>query len=297
METIIRTKHLTYEVPEREIDEFGIQKYKPDQHGFWLNGTHDWIINSKGWPGPLPESYDNLITTIGNSHIENFMNPVDCRQSVLLKERVPQYNFFEASISGMPFIEMIRVAENLKSYNPKMQMLFVKNPDFPASISNIAYKPDVTQIDTTDWKIRQAELKNPGIKKVIYSSKFAFYIFNEARNRIDKLRAPKVQEQTENSEDSLLEDNLGGFEGMFKYVVENYDTKNYVLVFLPNTNPELVNTASKYFKVYKFSSEFTDKWKSAPEDYYHWNCEGHVEAAGILSAEIPNFAELFNSEL
>ncbi|MGB3151923.1 MAG: hypothetical protein WBB27_14795, partial [Maribacter sp.] len=92
-EIISRFLHLSSDIPRRTIDENGIQKYIPNQAGFWVGGTHEWKINKLGWPGELPESYDNLITIVGDSFIENFMNPNECHQSILLKNELPKYNF------------------------------------------------------------------------------------------------------------------------------------------------------------------------------------------------------------
>ena len=46
-------------------------------------GEHKWYINELGFPGKLlPKSFDNLIIIIGDSYIQNMMNPDSCRQKV-----------------------------------------------------------------------------------------------------------------------------------------------------------------------------------------------------------------------
>ena len=91
-EIYIRLNHLSIDIPRRTIDEYGVQKYLPLQNGYWSNGTHRWQINKEGWAGELPPSFDNLITLIGDSHIENFMNPDSCHLGAILNKSNLKYN-------------------------------------------------------------------------------------------------------------------------------------------------------------------------------------------------------------
>ena len=85
-EVVVRLTHAMADIPQRTIDEYGIQKYIPNQDGYWKGGEHKWVVNKLGWPGELPQSNENLIMVIGDSFIENFMNPNECHQSAFLKE-------------------------------------------------------------------------------------------------------------------------------------------------------------------------------------------------------------------
>src|SRR5690606_35579075 len=124
----------------------GVQKYLPNQEGYWKGGNHQWIINDYGWPGELPTKYDNLINIIGDSFIENFMNPNECHQSVFLKKLMPDYNFFEAARSGVSLIEAMEISKQIDSLNPKMTLIYVNENDFYESILNIKKLNDITQI-------------------------------------------------------------------------------------------------------------------------------------------------------
>ena len=107
--------HSVTDLPQRTIDEYGIQKYYANQSGYWKGGEHKWMFNELGWPGELPEDYDNLITVIGDSFIENFMNPNECHQSKLLKKGLNNHNFIEAARSGVSFIEAMEISKQFDS--------------------------------------------------------------------------------------------------------------------------------------------------------------------------------------
>lgn len=100
-ECVIRLTHMTIDIPFRTINSHGIQLYIPNQTGYWRGGTHSWTINSDGWPGILPAKSEDLITIIGDSHIENFMNPDSCHLAPLLQKQFPNENFYEAGRSGL----------------------------------------------------------------------------------------------------------------------------------------------------------------------------------------------------
>ena len=141
----MRLRNSVSDIPQRKIDEFGIQKYYPNQTGFWRGGTHAWNINELGWPGTLPENYDNLISVIGDSFIENFMNPNECHQSVYLKNRLKKYNFIEAGRSGVSFIESMEISKQLVKFNPIDNLIYVKDNDFYQSLVEVAPADDITQ--------------------------------------------------------------------------------------------------------------------------------------------------------
>ncbi|MCF2493136.1 hypothetical protein [Dyadobacter chenhuakuii] len=136
-EAIVRAYHLTSEVPKRYLDDNGIQRYNPDQQGSWKGGNHSWATNELGWTGTLPVSYDSLVTIIGDSFIENFMNPSDCHQDVLLKSKVPKMNFVEAGRSGVSFIEAMEIIV----FHPKLPDA-IKNEVKAAGFKTISLDSD-----------------------------------------------------------------------------------------------------------------------------------------------------------
>ena len=117
-EIVVRMTHSVIDVPQRMIDDYGTQKYIPFQNGTWKHGSHNWKVNKLGWVGELPASYDNLITLIGDSYIENFMNPDSCRQAKYLKKIMPEYNYLEMARAGVSLIEALEISRKSDSLNP-----------------------------------------------------------------------------------------------------------------------------------------------------------------------------------
>lgn len=277
VEIYIRINHLTIDIPQRTINDKGIQAYKPNQTGYWFKGAHTWQINEEGWPGKLPQSMSHLITLIGDSHIENFMNPNDCNLGTILNNNELKYNFLEAGRSGATFIEYLEMSKYLYSkYNPELQFVFVKESDFSESLIHKGRKQDVTQVNLKKGKIIKGELKNPILKKFVYNIKTLYY-FRSAIN-VDILRLPfRKDNQTKSiKEDSVRED----AHKLLEFVASNYDTKNIVFFLHPETREGIVDIFGQFnLQHYKFNSEDSLKWRSSKNDVAHWSCFGFQQAA------------------
>lgn len=277
VEAYIRVNHLTIDIPERMINKEGIQAYIPNQTGYWINGSHKWKINSEGWPGNLPESMDNLITLIGDSHIENFMNPEDCHLGSLLNSYNLNYNYFEAGRSGATFIEYLQIAKFLQSkYKPKSQFIFVKESDFSESLVQARRRPDVTQLDIENGNIINGTLKNPTLKKILYNIK-TLYFFRSTFTQVGpRLDFGKNNRGVTEKEDRTLED----AQSLMEFIQINYDTENLVFYLHPETRVEIVSLFENYkFKYYKFDAKNNLKWRNSSLDQAHWSCYGFQQAA------------------
>lgn len=112
-EIIIRIYKLVPDIPRLYVDEKGIQRYIPDQTGYYTKAKTKWVVNKYGWLGTSDTSSDTLISIIGDSYIENIMNPITCNQGHILKSRFKAYSFFEAGRSGVTFIEAMQISKLL----------------------------------------------------------------------------------------------------------------------------------------------------------------------------------------
>ncbi|MDT0294059.1 hypothetical protein ACFQ3R_06245 [Mesonia ostreae] len=277
VEIYIRMNHLTIDIPQRTINDQGIQAYKSNQTGYWSKGAHTWQINAEGWPGKLPQSMNHLITLIGDSHIENFMNPNECNLGTILNNEEMRYNFLEVGRSGATFIEYLEISKYLYSkYNPELQFVFVKESDFSESLLQRGRRQDVTQVNLKERKIIDGELKNPALKKFLYSIK-TLYFFRSALD-IDILKLPfRKGNQTKSiKEDKVRED----AQKLLEYVASSYDTKNILFFLHPETREEIVDVFDQFnLQHYKFNAKNNLKWRNSKNDVAHWNCFGFQEAA------------------
>jgi len=275
-EFIIRVYKLTPDIPQRFIDETGIQRYKPEQTGYYTKSDTKWRINKYGWMGVADTTYGKTIAVIGDSYIENIMNPISCNQGVILKSYFDDIGFFEAGRSGVSFIEGMEITKLLKPIiQPQFYLLYVSSNDFYESFSNKIRYFDRMQIDLKNKTILKAKLKNPTLKKFLYSSKLLYYMYlrfpllveNQNKGEIITL-APK-----NNTFDQL------NFNKLFEYSVNNYDVEKIILIFHPGTQKEIISTANEYgFQTVELNSEGDQSWGLGSHDG-HWSCYGHSQVA------------------
>tara|TARA_R110002111_G_scaffold256247_3_gene323293 strand:+ start:388 stop:1299 length:912 start_codon:yes stop_codon:yes gene_type:complete len=277
-ETIVRVTHVVSDIPHRTIDEYGIQKYYPNQSGYWVEGEHKWIVNELGWPGVLPETYVNLLTVIGDSYIENFMNPNECHQSFLLKKHLKNYNFIEAGRSGVSFIEAMEISKQFDSLNPIFNLIYVKSDDFYESVFNIQPATDITQLNLEKSKIIHGQMKAPGLKKILYNWKLLYYFYNRFPLNFSKSIAKVEKLETKNAFKYQKE-----IQSLIAYTKLNYNIKNKILVFHPNSELEIIEICKNAgFKVIVLNSDNNDKIWSFEYDS-HWTCYGHAQAANQVA--------------
>jgi hypothetical protein len=279
-EIVVRINHPISDIPQRFIDNKGIQKYYPNQKGFWKGGTHEWQINKLGWPGELPTSFDNLIVIIGDSFIENFMNPNQCHQSIYLKQHFNDYNFLEASRSGVSFIEAMEISRQIDSLKPIQTLIYLNDYDFYESIENIESLKDITQVNLEAEKIVYGKMKSSGLKKILYNWKLLYYFYD--RFPIKPIE-PKDKVETKTNVNTLRHQKY--VFDLISYIEKNYNINNKILVFHPNSNKLIVDQCKiKGFKVIVLDSKDDDSWTF---DYdKHWTCYGHMKVAKQISDQL-----------
>lgn len=291
-EAVVRLTHAVADIPQRTIDRHGIQKYFPNQEGYWKGGEHKWIINKLGWPGELPQSYNNLIMVIGDSFIENFMNPNACHQSVLLKEKMKDYNFMEAGRSGVSLIEAMEISKQTDSLNPIHFLIYVNDEDFLESISQIKLMEDITQLNIETNTIEYGEMKAPGLKKVLYTWKLMYYLYN--RFPLDVFFKTENIDGNINNPEVAIESNKNVLEfkteitQLLDYIKRNYVVSNKTLVFHPNSNKTIIQICEKIgFNTIPLDSSNDETWTF---DYDgHWTCYGHKKVSEQVEYNISRY--------
>lgn len=280
-EMLVRTFQLVSDVPHRIIDENGIQKYKEGQRGYFKHYKAKWEVNDYGWLGVSNVSNDTIISVIGDSYIENMMNPISCNQGFLLGEKFKNISFFEAARSGMTFIEAMEITKILtKKIKPKLQLLYVSDNDFKESISDIRKYNDRVQINLKEKVIIKSKLKSPKLKKILYKNKFLYYLYL----RYLTVKTKKVKNKSI-SKSKKTNNNETFYESLINYCSSNYNIKNIILVCHPNTNQRLISLLKKHqFKVVLLDKE-NENWDFSKEDS-HWSCFGHKQVSKQVSNKL-----------
>ena len=280
-EIIVRKFYLTTDIPRRQINSDGIQNYRPGQTGFWKGGAHSWVINELGWAGCLPDKKDNLITLIGDSYIENFMNPQECHQCAFLQNKTSKYNFLEAARSGVSLIEALEISKQCDEFTPVYQLIYVNDKDFEESISDIKVLNDITQINLKNNELSFGEMKSPKLKSILYNWKLLYYFylrFNSGSNNNDT--------KIINSKDYQKPDHITKIKELLVSIKKLYIVENKILVFHPNSNKKIIQEVVNlgYKTIVLDSSKDTKSWSFEFDS--HWTCYGHQESAQQVYDEL-----------
>jgi hypothetical protein len=275
-EVVVRSTHTIADLPKRTIDEYGIQKYFPNQNGYYKDSNHKWMINEYGWPGELPERFDNLVMVIGDSYIENFMNPNECHQSVFLKDNLQAYNFMETSRSGVSLIEAMEISKQMDSLKPKHTLVYVNDNDFYDSITEVKRMSDITQLSLKKNEIVFGKMKSPGVKKVLYNFKLLYYFYTRfpLSKSNEEVKEPIKQEKPK---ENILKSKDEVFK-LLKYITNNYNIKDKTLVFHPKSNKELIESCKNLgFNFIALDSSNDKDWTFGYDT--HRTCYGHQKVA------------------
>lgn len=288
-ELIIRMYKLVPDIPRLYVDKTGIQRYVPGQTGYYTKAKTKWVVNKYGWLGTSDTSQDTVLSVIGDSYIENIMNPITCNQGNKLKSQFKNYSFFEAGRSGVTFIEAMQISKLLDStIQPRMHLIYVSTNDFPESSSLNQRYTDRVQIDLSNKTILHGNLKSPGVKKILYNIKLLYYLylrfplFVDAKNKEDhKGTTEKFVKIKPEFDDTLVHK-------LFAYCVENYNMDKVILVFHPGTEPAIIKLANQYqVKNIILNSENDDRDWALNANDGHWSCYGHTQVAKQISFELP----------
>jgi len=271
-EIVIRILRLVPDVPERYINEYGIQRYKPNQSGYYTKAKTKWEVNNYGWLGTHDVKKDSTISIIGDSYIENIMNPIDCNQGRILKEYLPDYGFFEAGRSGVSFIEAMEISKVLNiEIIPKLQLIYLSTNDFYESISEIKRHTDMLQISLSKNNILRAHLKSPGLKKVLYNIKFLYYLYLKYPVFVDNHNKGEIK----NSDTEIIKYDDFMINELLKYCSDNYELKKIIFVFHPRTDVRIIETVKIYgIKTIVLNDANDESWILGNHDG-HWSCYGH----------------------
>ena len=250
--------------------------YKPGQKGYYKQADEAWNVNEYGWVGVANTDRATQFSVIGDSYIENFMNPISCNQGAILQTFYDDYGFFEAGRSGVSFIEALEISKKLdKDINPKYHLVYLNNNDFKESIVSKGRLGDIVQVDLETNKILKANLKSPVAKKILYSTKLLYYFYGRFPLFVAK---QNIGETKEKMAKAKTEFDYETYNKLFAYSAKNYPREKFVFVFHPGIDKEIITLSKKYGFKYVALDSANDNWALSDVDA-HWSCFGHEKAA------------------
>jgi hypothetical protein len=279
-EVIVRQFHLNTDIPKIYMDSDNLIKFKPNQTGYYVNGTHKWMINKYGNYGPAPKSLDSLVTILGDSFISNVMNPPECHQANFLSHLSHKFNFYPSSRDGASFIEYMEMAKSLNRLKPVKQLLYVHHGDFVESVMEIGNEPFTVQLSLKNSKIRYAQINSSKLKEILYNLKFPYFIY---RNYV-----VKAADGSLNNRDGIQKKiDYDKIQLLLNYVKANYKISNIVLVFSPDSDKKVIQLTQKNgFQTVELKSANYKSWQMKEDS--HWSCYGHEQAANQVNAFLEN---------
>lgn len=280
-EIIVRANRLTSDIPQRYIDESGIQKYVAGQEGYFKGVSTPWKVNKHGWVGVSNlTGRSKRVSVIGDSFIENFMNPLSCNQGYLLQKSNPEIDFFEAGRSGMTFIETMEVSKQLDRQNFDKHLIYLGDGDFNESFSSITRYRDRMQYDIENNSVLKGNLKSPGLKKILYNTKFLYYLYTRFPLFVSKQNKGETKTNNDSKEDIF---DAYRFDKLFSYCQNNYNLDRIILVFHPNTSEKIIEFfKSKGMNCISLQLIDDNSWDLSAGDG-HWSCYGHKEASSQIT--------------
>ena len=272
LEIVVRMFSLVNDTPERDIDQNGLQVFKKNQEG--KSHGEKWRVNDSGFLGHNDINGENQVLIIGDSFVENIMNPFDCRQSSFFKK--DGFDVFEIGRSGVTFIEGLEFYNKYKSnVNPRKTIFIIDNSDLEESVWEIQEFKDRVQISLTHLTISESIIKYKYLKKILYNYKTLYFLYLKHLNHQKLNPRPKqVKYRSQKSRDLILK--------LIDYSDENYDLENVLFVFR-GSNDFKVNFNQKKINFIELNL-MGENFKFSKSDS-HWNCYGHK----IASEKILNY--------
>jgi hypothetical protein len=279
-EITLRVLKLVPDIPHRYTDIHNIQKFNPGQSGYYTKAKKKWNVNKYGWLGLHEISKDSTISIIGDSFIENIMNPIECNQGSFLKQLAREYSFFEAGRSGVTFIEALEISRVLDlEIKPKYQLLYLSRNDFKESIEEIERYNDRFQLSVKNQKLNIPSLKYPYLKKILYNIKTLYYLYLKYPVFVDKQN--KADLSLNISENEKF--NFKLYNKLIKYSSENYNLNNIIFVMHPQMDTRLIELVEEYgIKTISLNSKDDKSWIIGNKDN-HWSCYGHSQVASQVA--------------
>ena len=276
-EIVVRTFRLTSDIPQRYVDANGIQLYKPGQKGYYKDVDEPWNVNKYGWLGVSEINNKNKrVSVIGDSYIENLMNPAACNQGYLLQQLNNDIGFFEAGRSGVTFIEALEIAKQSDSLNFNRHLIYVSADDFEESFAQKQRYSDRMQYDSESNSILKGEMKSSGLKKVLYNTKFLYYLYQRFPLFVSK------QNMGEGEKEAITF-NPDDYNKLADFCKQNYNMDKVTLVFHPGTPKEIVDFFnSRQIANIPLAQKTEQSWDLSSADG-HWSCFGHGEAADQIT--------------
>lgn len=291
LEILIRMFHLTKDYPDRYVDEYGVEKWLPNQNGYSVTGNRrqnfsEYHINNFGYNSyrefkPSKEKVE--IALVGDSFIEGFHQNYYNSLGKKIENRLEGVEVYEYGYAGYDFADQLHL---ISEYQEQFSLI-----DFV--ILGLKFDNDLTR---GEYKVIQDRmvLESP-LYKAIREVKLLVYLrsigaFEIPKRLIDKILTigkPKTNKLS-NQENIKQKQQLNAtFIENFKSLVKTYgyDKSRFVLLLDSNETPNdfLLFLKKNHYKYIDFSLKLDESKRPTTLIYdKHWNNHGRTLIAEMI---------------
>lgn len=292
LEIIVRVFHLSKDDPSRFVDEYGVEKWIPNQEGYSVTGNRNqnfskFHINKSGFNSYrefTPSKDKTEIALVGDSYIQGFHQNYNNSIGKKIENRLENVEVYEYGYAGYDLADQLHLINKYKKDFDLIDHVFI----------GLQFKTDLTR---GEYKIIQdrMHLESPiynnirKIKLLVYTKNIG--VLDPLSKLVGKLSligkknsAPPQKARPKEDIDTINLAYIENFKSLigkygfnkerFVFLLDSSITPNIFLGFLDENN----------FKYLDFHEAFNESTKPTTLIYdRHWNNHGRDIMANLIS--------------
>ncbi|ALJ04047.1 hypothetical protein APS56_02245 [Pseudalgibacter alginicilyticus] len=297
LELLVRIFHLTKDYPTRYVDEYGVEKWLPNQEGFSVTGNRRqnfsaYHINEFGYNSyrEFKPSEDKVeIALVGDSFIEGFHQHYYNSIGKKIENQLSDVEVYEYGYAGYDFADQLHLINKYKKHFDLIDHVVI-GLKFENDLNRGAYKllDERMKLETPLYKnLRKFKL-------LVYLQTIGVldapkeFISNILTKKVDK--APELSESEEAELQKIrYAKYIKNFESLITFY--GFDKKRFLFLLDSKNTPNffLDYLRINHFKYIDFSNTL-EKSKRPTNLIYdmHWNNHGRNLIANLISNYILN---------
>ena len=200
LEVCVRIFHLTKDYPSRYVDNYGVEKWRPNQSGFSVTGNRkqnfsEYHINNYGFNSyrefnPTKENVE--IALVGDSFIEGFHQNYYNSIGKKIENDLPNVDVYEFGYAGYDFADQLHLVSVYKELFETIDQVYLG-----IKFKNDLYRDKYTVLEER-MKLESPLYKNlRKIKILTYTQSIG--LLDPVREAITKLLAFRSSQKTANN--------------------------------------------------------------------------------------------------
>ena len=291
LECIIRICHLTKDYPVRIIDEFGVEKWKPNQKGFSVTGNRrqnfsEFRINRSGFNSYRefePSQDKKEIALVGDSFIEGFHQDFNNSIGKKIENVLTDYEVYEYGYAGYDLADQLNLMHQYNEDFKLIDYVFI-GLDFNTDLKRGQHKiiQDRMRLESPMYR----NLRK--IKLLTYMNSIG--VIDAVKKRIINLLSfkSKVKKEVSNMKEKDLTNEMNqeyliNFKALLK--TYNFDKERYIFFIEKSRTPQkfIDYLNSNKFQFIDLSTHLMQSKQPTTLIYdKHWNDKGRSLVANSI---------------